>query len=163
MEYGPCLFRIKRKGIGFVSMHVDDADGCFEFAEDGQWWAEATNDLFKTDKQPGIKLVDPGHMLGVSRTLNETEEGHREMVLNQVAYIEDMWSRFSHHRKGKRAPSTPMPGKGDDCPPALDEELRPVGVTDEEAREVHELGYRKLIGELLWPARNTSPGIVVEA
>jgi hypothetical protein len=159
MEYGPCLFKIKRKGIGFVSLHVDDADGCFEFAEDGQWWAEATNDLFKTDKQPGIKLVDPGHMLGASRTLNETEDGHREMVLNQVAYIEDMWSRFSHHRKGKRAPSTPMPGKGDDCPPALDEELRPVGVTDEEAREVHELGYRKLIGELLWPARNTSPTV----
>ena len=100
-----------------------------------------------------------GHMLGVSRTLNETEDGHREMVQNQVAYIEDMWSRFSHHRKGKRAPSTPMPGKGDDCPPALDEELRPVGVTDEEAREVHELGYRKLIGELLWPARNTSPTV----
>ena len=74
MEYGPCLFRIKRKGIGFVSMHVDDADGCFEFAEDGQWWAEATNDLFKTDNQPGIKLVDPGHMLGVSRILNETEQ-----------------------------------------------------------------------------------------
>ena len=34
---------------------------------------------------------------------------------------------------------------------------KPIGVTDKEAKEVHEAGYRNLIGELLWPARNSYP------
>ena len=140
MEYEPCLFKIQRKGVGFVSLWVDDADGCFESAEDAKWWGEATNDLFKTEKQPGIKLVDPEHMLGVNRTLSEDADGNRIVTLSQVAYIEDMWTKWGLHRKGKRVPSTPMPGKGDDCPPPLDEKLQPVGVTDKEAKEVHELG-----------------------
>ena len=28
-----------------------------------------------------------------------------------------------------------------------------------EAKEVHEVGYTNLIGEPLWPSRNTAPGI----
>ena len=38
MEYEPCLFIIKRKSIGYVSIHVDDCDGFFLSAEDGAWW-----------------------------------------------------------------------------------------------------------------------------
>ena len=44
-------------------------------------------------------------------------------------------------------------------PPAVDVDLKPVGVTDQEFKEVHEMGYRNLVGELLWPSRNTAPGI----
>jgi hypothetical protein len=158
MEFEPCMFKLKRKGVGFISIHVDDADGCFEYAEDAKFWTECTNDLFRTEKQPGIKVVDPEHMLGVTRVLSE-KDGIRYMTLTQAAYIEGVWQEYGHHRKGKRKPSTPMPGKGDNCPPPLDENEKPVGVTDKEAREVQALGYRKLIGECLWPMRNTCPGV----
>ena len=48
--YEPCLFKITRKGTGYVSIHVDDCDGCFEYAEDAEFWMFATNELFKTEK-----------------------------------------------------------------------------------------------------------------
>ena len=70
-----------------------------------------------------------------------------------------MWEDWGHFRKGKRVPSTPMPTQGDMLPPAVDVDLKPVGVTDQEFKEVHEMGYRNLVGELLWPPRNTAPGI----
>ena len=159
MEYEPCLFIIKRKSIGYVSIHVDDCDGFFLSAEDGAWWTDATNNLFKTENQPGIKVVDPEHMLGVTRVMSELPDGTKIMRLTQIAYVEQVWAEFGHFRKGKRKPSTPMPGKGDSSPPPLDENEKPVGVTDQEARDVHALGYRKLVGELLWPMRNTSPAI----
>ena len=52
-----------------MSIHVEDCDGCFEYAvhgkpdythtngyaEDAGFWMFATNGLFKTEKQPGIK------------------------------------------------------------------------------------------------------------
>ena len=156
--YEPCLFKIKRKGIGYVSIHVDDCDAAFQYAEDAEFWMYATNELFKTDKQPGIKAVDPEVMLGVTRKLYE-KDGVRYVKLGQQAYIEQMWEDWSQFRKGKRAPTTPMPQQGDKQPPAVDADLKPVGVTDKEAREVHEMGYRNLVGELLWPSRNTAPGI----
>ena len=70
-----------------------------------------------------------------------------------------MWDNYGKHRERKRVPTTPMPTQGDNLPPMLDENEKPVGVTDKEAREVHEMGYRNLVGELLWPSRNTAPGI----
>ena len=71
----------------------------------------------------------------------------------------EMWRKYGALRKGKPAPSTPFPQQADNLPPALDENDKPVGVSDQEAREVHEAGYRNLIGELLWPARNAYPCI----
>lgn len=156
--YEPCLFMIERKGIGYVSIHVDDCDGAFEYAEDAEFWMHATNELFKTEKQPGIKAVDPEVMLGVTRKLS-TSNGVRYVRLGQQAYIEQMWEQWGHYRAGKRVPTTPMPQQVDKQPPAIDTNMKPVGVTDKEAREVHEMGYRNLIGELLWPSRNTAPGI----
>ena len=67
--YEPCLFKITRKGIGYVSIHVDDCDAAFQYVEDAEFWMYVTNELFKTDKQPGIKAVDPEVMLGVTRKL----------------------------------------------------------------------------------------------
>ena len=156
MMYDACLFKVTRKGTGWVSIHVDDADSCWEYAEDGQWWIEATNDLFKTEKQPGVKVVDPEHMLGITRKLT-VNDGVRTVKNDQIAYIEEMWDDYGKHRERKRVPTTPMPTQGDNLPPMLDENEKPIGVTDKEAREVHEAGYRQLIGGLLWPARNTSP------
>ena len=80
--YEPCLFKIKRKGIGYVSIHVDDCDAAFQYAEDAEFWMYATNELFKTDKQPGIKAVDPEVMLGVTRKLYE-KDGVRYVKLGQ--------------------------------------------------------------------------------
>jgi hypothetical protein len=68
--------------------------------------------LFKTENQPGIKVVDPEHMLGVTRVMSELPDGTRIMRLTQIAYVEQVWAEFGHFRKGKRKPSTPMPGKG---------------------------------------------------
>jgi hypothetical protein len=73
--------------------------------------------------------------------MSELPDGTRTMRLTQIAYVEQVWAEFGHFRKGKRKPSTPMPGKGDSSPPPLDENEKPVGVTDQEARDVHALGY----------------------
>ena len=48
--------KITRKGIGYVSIHVDDCDGCFGYAEDAEFWMFATNELFKTESSQGSKL-----------------------------------------------------------------------------------------------------------
>lgn len=73
------------------------------------------------------------------------------------------WTRNSRSSKGincpKPAPSTPFPQQEDNLPPALDENDNAIGVSDQEAREVHDAGYRNVIGELLWPARNSYPCI----
>ena len=69
----PSIIKITRKGIGYVSIHVDDCDGCFEYPEDAEFWMFATNELFKTEKQPGIKAVDPEVMLGGTRKLSEKD------------------------------------------------------------------------------------------
>ena len=58
----------------------------------------ATNELFKTEKQPGIKAVDPEVLLGVTRKLSE-KNGVRYVTLGQVAYIEQMWEDWSQFRK----------------------------------------------------------------
>ena len=53
--------------------HVDDNDGTFEKAADAKWWTEATNELFKSDKSPGIKVVNADYMLGVTRELTNKD------------------------------------------------------------------------------------------
>ena len=62
----------------------------------------------------------------------------------QKEYVEEMWRRYGVHRKGKPAPSTPFPQQADNLPPALDDDDKPIGVTDKEVKEVHEAGYRNL-------------------
>jgi len=69
MIYEPCLYKVTRHGVGFICSHVDDNDGTFEKPEDAKWWTEATNELFKSEKSPGIKVVNADYMLGVKRTL----------------------------------------------------------------------------------------------
>ena len=42
----------------------------------------ATNELFKTEKQPGIKAVDPEVMLGVTRKLLVSKEKSSNQILD---------------------------------------------------------------------------------
>lgn len=103
-------------------------------------------------------VVSVNYMLGVTREL-KNKHGIRYCQLGQKGYIEERWRKYGDLRKGKPVPSTPFPQQADNLPPALNENDKPVGVTDQEAREVHEGSYRNLIGELLWPARNAYPSI----
>ena len=38
--------QIKREEIGYVSIHADDCDAAFQYAEDAEFWMYATNELF---------------------------------------------------------------------------------------------------------------------
>ena len=67
MVYEPCMYKITREGVGFVCAHVDDNDGTFEKAADAKWWIEATNELFKSEKSPGVKVVSADYALPQDR------------------------------------------------------------------------------------------------
>ena len=61
---------------------------------------------------------------------------------------------FKQHREHMRAPTKPAADEA-----FTDKHGRLIEVSDDEAAEVKQLGYRKLIGCLLWPARNCYPAI----
>ena len=143
--YEPCLYELRYKGeITYMSVHTDDCDCATSCAAHAKFFTDACNELFgtKDGKGEGIKLVDPRHMLGLVRELSCTGDGVRTLHIHQAAYLEDMWRTFGKYRKSKRAPQHPYPIAGDAVTPILDEEGKPIDVSDEEAARVLNLGYR---------------------
>ena len=41
-------------------------------------------------------MVDPEHMLGVTRVMSELPDGTKIMRLTQIAYVEQVWAEFGH-------------------------------------------------------------------
>jgi hypothetical protein len=153
MEYETCMYEIIAKyGRILMTIHTDDCDCILEDARDQKELLNIMDKMFSMAGQPGIKVVDPGVMLGVHRTTQDTG-GIRTVKIDQAAKIEEYWQRYIPERRGKRPPSSPYPVG--DMHPILDNDGKVVGVTEDEADAVNQRGYKKITGEFLWITRNT--------
>jgi hypothetical protein len=149
MHKEPCLYRVTIDGyVTWMVVHVDDIDGAAQREED------SAKILRKLAEKFGISIVQPKYMLGVQREMTVSASGVRILTMTQVAYIEDAWEEWKQHRKGYRAPSRPADGLK-----FTDENGRLIIPEDEEHQRVTAMGYRRLIGTVLWPARNAYPVI----
>ena len=153
----PCMYEIKTdKGLVYMLVHTDDCDLLIQSKDDVERVTKEFNILFGIKGNDGIKVGDGKDMLGIHRT-RWVDKGVRYCRLTQSGMIETMWEKFGGERRDsrKRPPSTPFPI--DDDHPTLDNQNRVTGVTVEEAKIVHEKGYRQATGSALWPVRCTSP------
>ena len=144
----PCMFRVEIDGrVSFMVVHTDDIDGVCDDPRDGQ----AIQDKFHAEF--GVTTCDPKHMLGVNREMSE-EDGVVISRHTQKAYIEEVWDQFKEYRAGRGAPDRPANDM------KFTDEMGNLITTDEsEYGPVKDRGYRKLIGCMLWPARNAYPMI----
>jgi hypothetical protein len=131
----------------FMVVHTDDVDGVCDDPRDGQ----AIQAAF--DAEFGVTTCDPKYMLGVTRVMSE-DEGVVVSRHNQVAYVEEVWNQFKEHRAGRAVPNRPA-----DDMAFTDHDGRLIITDESEYGPVKDRGYRKLIGCLLWPARNAYPMI----
>ena len=87
-------------------------------------------------------------MLGVQRDWSD-EHGVTVAHHTQVAYIEAMWEKYKEERKGRTQPKRPA----DDL--SFTDEDNEIIVPDAaEVEKYIEKGFRRVVGGLLWPARN---------
>ena len=92
-------------------------------------------------------------MLGIQREIS-SDEGITTLEMTQVAYIEQAWEDWKElsGRITKKAPTRPADGlKFTD----LDGKL--VETDSAEYEAVTKRGYRRVVGTILWPARNAYP------
>ena len=129
----------------YIDIHTDDVDGVTDDPRGGKLLMDALDEEF------GMTVQDPHHMLGINRETTR-ENGVTTLKLKQVAYIEAAWALFGEHRGGKQAPKTPADGLK-----FTDDDGRLIMTSEKEYKEVTDRGYRKLIGTMLWPARNCYP------
>ena len=144
----PCLFHFKKHKGGdkydevIALIYTDDVD-MIGGSED------MMKEIFDVcHAKWGCRKEDSDFVLGVKRTLNEDRT---EVVLTMTSYIDGMVEMFKEYLPNKNK-TTPFPehtflSKYD------------KSVTDEEVKRVIERGYQKLVGQLLWVARNCAPEI----
>ena len=160
MMYEQCMFKFTSpKGkVSFKVIHTDDADGISEDPDDAVALAKMANELFMHKGKDGIVVGDPKHMLGISREITVQPDGVRILRITMTGYIEKLWDSFGKFRTGRKTPSMPFP-QGKEAHPLMDEAGKIPDITDDEAKRIHNLGYRELLGGLLWLARNVGIGI----
>ena len=147
----PCLFKFIRhtvthngsltsKSEGIALIYTDDVD---MIASDN----DIMEDIYEVmDKEWGVNKVSSDVVLGVQRILSPERD---TVTLTMSAYIDTMTEMFSEHlpKPGSKPKQTPFPetvflSKDD------------KSVTDDEAKRVLQRGYQRVIGCLLWVARN---------
>jgi len=143
----PCLWKVTiEERVTWMVVHVDDIDGAAEDSRDAKAILE------KMQKKFGISVIEPKYMLGIQRDISTDEKGVITLEMSQVAYCEEAWKEWGHFRGTKKAPPKPADGlRFTDC----DGNLIVPDAKEHEA--VTKRGYRKLVGTLLWPARNGYP------
>ena len=81
-------------------------------------------------------------------------DGVRYCHVTQVGKIEEVWEEFGKHCEQVRKLDRPCVNFD-----FVSAAGQPLGVNEAERDDVIQRGYRGLIGGLLWPARNSTPGI----
>ena len=162
MRADPCMFKITSpEGFDtFMVIHTDDVDQVSEKAADAAYIAAAFDEKFSHldahgKKHPGVKMCDPSYMLGVTRTVKTDDEGKRYVEIKQKGFIENMYAKWKHQIVEKNPAKEPFPPKS--FLSFHDKEGERVDTSDEECKTVLQLGYQKVVGELLWAARNCYP------
>jgi hypothetical protein len=66
-------------------------------------------------------------MLGVTREISyDKETGVGKNHLTLTGFVEKLWAKFGHHRKGKKVNNLPFP-QGESCSP-LGEDGKPINI-----------------------------------
>ena len=147
MANEPCLWKVIIEGrITWMVVHVDDIDGAAQDPRDAKAILE------KMQKKFGISVIEPKYMLGIQRDIHTDEQGVRWLEMSQAAYCEDAWKEWGHFRGTKKAPVKPADGLK-----FTDNDGNIIVPDAKEYEAVTKRGYRKLVGTLLWPARNAYP------
>jgi hypothetical protein len=142
--------------ITLATVHSDDVDMICQHPQDGVAISDAFNTRFG-GKGDGIKMCDPGFMLGVQRTVTtDPETGVVYLELTQSGCITDLYEEFED-QVPKRPVTTPMPDK------TFLSMYEPDGTRREQSDEVtaaiKKAGYMHIVGTLLWLSRNCYPEI----
>ena len=144
----PCLFKFTRhivshdgtltsKSEGIALIYTDDVD---MIASDDDIMQDVYDAM---DKEWGVNKVSSDVVLGVQRILSDDRE---TVTLTMTAYIDTIVELFKEHIPTKHK-ETPFPetvflSKDD------------KSVTDDESKRVLARGYQRVMGCLLWIARN---------
>ena len=110
-----------------------------------------------TKEVDGIKMCDPGFMLGVQRKTRKDEStGITYHELTQSGCVCDLYEEFKD-QVPKREVKTPMPDKTflSMCNPDSTKREQSDKITD----EIKAAGYMHIVGTLLWCSRNCYPEI----
>ena len=148
MTYEPCLWKVTINGrVTWMVVHVDDIDGASEDARDSAMILE------KLQKRFGISIIEPKYMLGIQRDIS-SDEGITTLEMTQVAYIEQAWDDWKElsGRITKKAPTRPADGLK-----FTDQDGKLIETDSAEYEAVTKRGYRRVVGTILWPARNAYP------
>ena len=155
-------FKVGRDGLPITNEEgglIPDADGSIVRDEsialiytDDCDMIGSSEDIMKqfhaiVDAEWGTKIVNSDFILGIKRALTEdpiTKEVKIEMTMQ--AFIEGMVESFATHLDDKKV-STPFPEKT-----FISKDKSKI--TDEEAKKYLDLGWQRLVGCLLWCARN---------
>jgi hypothetical protein len=60
----------------------------------------------------GVDVGDPRHMQDDTREISYDEEtgvGKNHLDLTLTIFVEKLWAKFGHHRKGKKVNNLPFP------------------------------------------------------
>ena len=137
--------------VCLATLHSDDVDMICEVASDGALIADAFNKRFGGEDD-GIKMCDPGFMLGVQRTTTydkDTDTYYHE--LTQSRCITDLYNEYKDQLPTGKA-TAPMP-YGTFLSMSTPERTRRVQ-DDSLTAEIKAKGYMHIVGTLLWMSRN---------
>jgi hypothetical protein len=158
MQNDKSLFRFTSPdgGICLATLHSDDVDLICQNASDGTLIADAFNKQFGGDED-GIKMCDPGFMLGVQRTTTydeKTDTTYHEFT--QTGCITDLYNEYKDQLPAEKA-DTPMPAGTFLSMYEPDGERREQD--DAITIKIKADGYMHIVGTLLWMSRNCYPEI----
>ena len=133
--------------VSYLSIYTDDIDAVGPDEEVLAKIYEVMNKVWT------CKVVPNDFMLGVKRDIF-VENGVRKVRMSQPAFFEDAFAEFHTYTKPyldkKPFPKIPLP-----TDTVINKSM--AGETEEERKEVLEVGYAKLAGCILWGARGCCP------
>lgn len=139
----PCVFVILSPDNTYNIMwiHTDDCFVRGERNSDLDYIRNSFGNRF------GIKRVDPRYMLGILSELTQQQDGSWELELTQPEFVEQMLREFGQYCPSKPYATPFKPSKVLGC---KEEGYDP---SEAEQQKYHEMGYRRLVGMLLWCSR----------
>jgi hypothetical protein len=125
----------------FCVIHTDDVDCVAEKQED-------MDVLFShLDSRFGVTAGDVDFMLGLNRSVSA--DG-KTVEIKMTGFVEELYRKYEGHVP-KRTPESPVPAH------LYLEKSDPETADPVTAKKVLGLGYQKVVGGLLWAARNCYP------
>ena len=145
----PCIFKFtKGSDVAIGLIHTDDCD--MVGSND-----EMMNEIFEVlNKKWGCKKVDPGFVLGVKRDRYiDKVNGDDVCEMTMTAYCDGIVEAFKEHLDDGRV-ETPFD------PKVFISKAKSQN-TEEEQNVYKDMGWQRLVGCLLWAARNCFPEMMV--